>query len=475
MRPDALIMQIAGRLRMRAAMRIKAGVIVNCLYWGAVITVGYVVLARHLPQIPLAVWIISIPLLIALLIGIIRASAVQPDVYRLMVQVDREFELQERLTTAYELLSEKSKNPFTELQVKDAAEYAEGLNLTNHQIDPALGWRFRYTLLLAAFTAVLIIPATYKIDEYGLNSRVPSGEDMVQLGTRMERPGVGASAKLLPPLQDRQHTSAENIPKIHEVGAASSLKKVGGADTIRGQNRMINSLIHDPGKGTWGLKDLEDDGINQLALGFIDGQLLEQAQTDQLKDALESRDTAAIKELLERFLNRSKILTPGVGNEMAQSDDSMSGPLSSNRPNREGKQANNAEEFNAGSGTRYKSVLEALFEEVSEGEEADELKAGRLPGKERGSEIGGNSPFASNRTQDMSRIKGRISKGEELRGMVKALPLSNPSNAPPEEVIVKYRHRAESLMDRFELPLHYREYIKQYFNSIGLIEGGEGK
>jgi hypothetical protein len=62
--------------------------------------------------------------------------------------------------------------------------------------------------------------------------------------------------------------------------------------------------------------------------------------------------------------------------------------------------------------------------------------------------------------------EGRRSAGLTLRS---AAPPGG-SDLPEERVLAEYRRQAEEILQREEMPRNYRQYIRDYFLGIGLVE-----
>ena len=53
---------------------------------------------------------------------------------------------------------------------------------------------------------------------------------------------------------------------------------------------------------------------------------------------------------------------------------------------------------------------------------------------------------------------------------VRHLPLQNEAQVPLEKVMVQYQHAAEEVLMQEQIPRGYREQIKQYFMSLGMMK-----
>ena len=53
---------------------------------------------------------------------------------------------------------------------------------------------------------------------------------------------------------------------------------------------------------------------------------------------------------------------------------------------------------------------------------------------------------------------------------IRYLPVQNQAQVPLEQAVVQYQHAAEEVLTQEQIPRGYREQIKQYFMSLGMMK-----
>ena len=62
--------------------------------------------------------------------------------------------------------------------------------------------------------------------------------------------------------------------------------------------------------------------------------------------------------------------------------------------------------------------------------------------------------------------------GDSTKALVRALPDSTASHAREDRTVRRYAQEAESAIARDEVPLKLKQYVKDYFTTIGMSAGG---
>ena len=70
----------------------------------------------------------------------------------------------------------------------------------------------------------------------------------------------------------------------------------------------------------------------------------------------------------------------------------------------------------------------------------------------------------------MSHVELSRGAGPKRLQYMRRLPMINEAQVPVEEVDVQYRQAAEEVLAHEEIPRAYREQIKQYFLSLGMVQ-----
>ncbi len=475
MHPEAVIEGIASRLSRRAAVRIKAGLVLNTFYWGAVAAAVYVVLANFGVWPPFEFQLLALLLLAFLLVGFLRAGGVRPETPRLMAEADRRFALQERLCTAYELLAGDQESEFKGLQVRDAAAHAQRADLGSFKPGPRLEWRLRHTLLSLIFIAIILV-STGIIERIPLPARHRYLKEQlikpVEQKEELENSGRGESASLAEAVGSERRSERTGAGRGGE-GAPGEGAGDEGSDRF-GAAELSTLLWSEEGElGDY--RDLDDEQLLKLMQGVMERSSwsFNPRLMEELREALKSGDSDSLRNLLEELIAERNKVSPGsirssIERERAGDDRRAS-------KSRRGMTASSSREGEPGAQAESGQFLgiDSLFDEVSDEWGEQGLITGSKPGEERGTEAGAASASHEGDTEREEAVKGRLGGREVLKVLVKAIPTRTPPTAEPEEVIAEYRYRAESLMERYELPPDYREYLKRYFLAIGLVEGGE--
>lgn len=475
MHPEAVIEEIASRLRRRAVVRIKAGLVLNTFYWGAVAAAGYVVLANFGLWPPFEFRLLALLLLAFLLVGFLRARGVRPETSRLMAEADRRFALQERLCTAYELLAGDQESELKGLQVMDAAAHAQRADLGSFKPGPRLKWGLRHTLLPLFFIVIILVST-------GIIERIPLPalhrylkEQVIQPGElkeELENRGREESASLAEAVGGEGRSGRTGAGR---GGEGAPGKGAGDEGSARLEAVELSTLLW-PEEGELGdYRDLDDEQLLKLMRGIMERSSwsFNQDLMEELREALQSGDSDSLRTLLgELIAERNKV---SRGSSQSSIEGERGGGERSASKSRKGMTASSVRQGEPGAQAESGHSLDigSLFDEASDERVEQGLITGSKPGEERGAEVGAASAFHEGDTEREQAVKGRFGGREVLKVLVKAMPVRTPPAAEPEEVIAEYRYRAESLMERYELPHDYREYLKRYFLAIGFVEGGE--
>ena len=71
--------------------------------------------------------------------------------------------------------------------------------------------------------------------------------------------------------------------------------------------------------------------------------------------------------------------------------------------------------------------------------------------------------------QPMSHVELSSSSGPTRLHYMRRLPVVNEAQVPVAEVAVQYQQAAEEVLTHEDIPRGYREQIKQYFLSLGMV------
>src|SRR2546426_5995945 len=106
-----------------------------------------------------------------------------------------------------------------------------------------------------------------------------------------------------------------------------------------------------------------------------------------------------------------------------------------------------------------------------------------MPGMEDFSSPGSEQGFGSSTTtrqqnnsalreseQPTSNVEVQSGEGAMRLSYIRYLPMQNEAQVPVEKAVVQYQHAAEAVLTQEQIPRAYREQIKQYFLSLGMMK-----
>jgi hypothetical protein len=81
-----------------------------------------------------------------------------------------------------------------------------------------------------------------------------------------------------------------------------------------------------------------------------------------------------------------------------------------------------------------------------------------------------HDPTLRESDQPVSNVEVPSGEGAMRLSYIRHLPMQNEAHAPIEKVVVQYQHAAEDVLTQEQIPRAYREQIKQYFLSLGIMK-----
>jgi hypothetical protein len=188
---------------------------------------------------------------------------------------------------------------------------------------------------------------------------------------------------------------------------------------------------------------------------------------------------------LEKFLSETMddlmSVRPGEG-KPSKEKEREAFALAADRGGREGDGASS--QSKAASGTGKENAREDAGRGSSRGEPRHNTGPGPGGGPDMGEEtidgIGRDkaegkrkSPYELKKKQSrLKKVKGIDGKGDRYKTYIRSLASMGAADLKEEEIIRPYERELETVLRREDIPMNYREYIKNYFLSIGI--GKEG-
>jgi len=481
---EALFISQITKIKLRLAIRAVHRILLNAsLIFLAVSTFYFILeIAGLAANKPNGLWYIvtgAISLSSAVFIGIITRS----NLLNVLIDIDQRLKLQDRLSTAYEFLKLKKKNTFVELLINDAA--ARLVHIKGRQLVPA-GFSVRHLLLvflllinIILYSGVLgsspIKAATRESKKIENAAKLLKNYTISRRDNRNVRPSKSRSeySKKLEQLSDKLNDRSK--PVEQRVAALDdSLKEVQGerarlADELAA--RLVSADIKDlPTQKIPDLANLSSDQLERLK-GILDRNL-RNPPPDSINQNIESlQELDGIEKLLSRIIDdlnddrkaadvaAEPIINEGRSSQSRDKPDDSSdvrpGPNSNGQLSaRHTDPANRS--GNPGSG-KSQNNGDDLMEEM-ELQEGKATSAGRAKAQEV------NQPGHELETNPGSAIQDRTASSPAKTYLIHIRALTDIGEArlKEEEVFQTYRLQKE------DIPLNYREYIKNYFISIGM-------
>lgn len=388
-------------------------------------------------------WELGLILAAAVILAAARALSRPIDRQQLLINADRSLGLKERLSTANEYLIKAETNLFSPLLIEDAVVGArkvrEARNIGRSQPYKAeYPSRLKYYPLLLAGILLLSI----------LKPGPAATDELMDLGQRIE-----SSSRLLAdrageksledPLFEQMRRFGEELQKgrIAEQEALERAAEMAELLQQRIENLERTSLSAEQNKGT-DTSELPEDGsgdTSELGKELMDLRALELQEQSGSEGAMSSKpeelaqadimaeleDLGAVSELLKNFMSVQK----GKKGFSAPSD-SMAG---------DGLKEQNG------------TVGAAGNEKVED--QKDTTK-----------------PLLESSSQGVSRVEGAGNWEETKKIFLRSMPPGGESTVPEEKKLIDFRKEVEEVIRKEEVPMNYREYIKNYFLKIGIVQ-----
>jgi hypothetical protein len=81
-----------------------------------------------------------------------------------------------------------------------------------------------------------------------------------------------------------------------------------------------------------------------------------------------------------------------------------------------------------------------------------------------------HDPTLRESDQPVSNVEVKSGEGAMRQSYIRHLPMANEAQVPVEQAVVQYQHAAEQVLTQEQIPRAYREQIKQYFLSLGIMQ-----
>lgn len=451
-------------------------------------------------------WAVPRPLLygaIAVVAGVIftvLARRVRIAALDVLICADRTCGWHAALSTAYEYLRQHTTNPF----VPGLASVAEHLapQVVAHRVFPGHLPRrvWALPLLLAATLGVSMLQLTplhfeaapepevarqvsragQRLEKWGrdleelakreqLDRSMILARQMQQLGQRLQREGgektqvAGRIATLSQYLQRLQQELRERA-LMSEAGLMTARDVVLSGKSVKQELREILQLLqHDA-------VPRETAAMAEQSVQRLSRQVGRNAQLESLLHNLRAGDLDAARQLLRDVLQQQQ-----AAEEVEHLDRARRALEYSSRSIQRGSQGDT-------STSRSRPQADTPGQGATDMDE-DGMFSDHMPGMEDfpspGAEEGYGSstmtrqysnPALRESDQPASNVEVPSGEGAMRLSYIRYLPVQNQAQVPLEKAVEQYQHAAEEVLTQEHIPRGYREQIKQYFLSLGMMK-----
>jgi hypothetical protein len=415
-----------------------------------------------------------------------------------LIEIDVRLGLKERLSTAYEYHQLGRKSVFVDRLIEDATSLLGSIKA--HQIFPR---RFSSAhLCIPLLVAAIVILLSLDLAPTPIKDGA-TRERLKQIGRKMEkyskRELQGIKEEAEKPRSDvSRHMEnitgelkSQSMKKEKLLKSLAALIKEVEAERTQLAHRLEAELGLEDMLSTPMLKPLQKDNVSpnevkqlreqleELFEGEVPASLSQDISSldqnrrlelfldeiiNEVGSALEVEDKFSFREE-EEGISVGRTFGEGKNNDKEISGGRALAPLESDEVNNERQITpvlGQAKAASKGSGERDPAPDEVFS---------------YAAGRERSN--GGRKPPYELRSSKGPTIEDRgiSGQGDWYNIHVRSLPMTGKAGLMEEDVIRPYRRELESALRKEDVPLRYREYIKNYFLSIGLRqeENGDGE
>jgi predicted ArsR family transcriptional regulator len=417
-----------------------------------------------------------------------------------LIYADRVCGFHAALSTAYEYLRQHTTNPF----VPGLASMAEQLapQVEAHRVFPRRLPRrvWGIPLLLAATLGLSMLQLTplhfagvpepevarhvsregQRLEKWGrsleelakreqLHQSMILARQMQQLGQRLQREGsekaqVSERIATLSQYLQRLQQELRERALLSDPGLMAARDVLTSGKSVKQELRDILQLLqHDE-------VPREMLATAEQSVQRLSRQVGQNAQLENLLQNLRAGDVDAARQLLRDVLQQQQAAEEVEHLDRARraleysSRSIQRGPQGDPSTNRSRSQADTP------SHGQMDMDEDGMFSDQMPG--MDDFPS---PGAEEGygsSTLARQSPNPALRESDQPASNVDVSSGEGAMRLsyIRYLPIQNQAQVPLEQAVVQYQHAAEEVLTQEQIPRGYREQIKQYFMSLGMMK-----
>ena len=415
--------------------------------------------------------------------------ATRRQLLKVLIDIDQRLKLQDRLSTAYEYLKFRKKTEFTDLLLTDAA--AKLGHITQQQLVPAR-FSFLHVLVIILLAINILLYSGNFISSDFRTSRQEAQiiENAAKLlkNYSISRTENKAASKSKPAsvtakkLEQFSNSFSNDLKSFEQRSAAldTYLNEVQGEQT-----RLASELAAKLESG--GMNKLHTQKIPDLAnltssqlekLKGLLNKMLNNQMPDSINENIESlQELDRIEKLLSRIIDDFKDGRPLTDDSTASTANERrtsrvtqtpeNQPDDPNRPKSEGQISVHSRGTAGRTGHPSSENSQNAGDEMQDG-------MGRPEGYSAAAG-GGKSKEENTSSYEFGKAPGSVSQDKMTSSQAKsyliqirALTDIGKVRLKEEDVFQTYRKEVESILQKEDIPINYREYIKNYFISIGI-------
>ena len=421
--------------------------------------------------------------------AVVMAVVARSRMLTILIDIDHRLGLQDRLSTAYEYSASRKISGFTDLLINDAAAVLQ-------QFSPGQLLPLRFSRLHLAAAALILVNVFFysgllQTPEYNSNGRnaekINSAAKVLQsyIMKRVDQDGDSKTG-----FQSEYSTKLENLssrlndsskPTRQRLAALDSfLKEVQGERTRMAAElgtRLDSAGIKNfPERNSPNLAKISSNQLEKLK-AFLD-KTLNNGMPEAINRNIESlQELDGMEKLLARIIDELKENKPDSDDPAAaavteQAETRTDGKLEKSPDGTE--PSDSIRQFSSRSGspgtrTGHQGTGNSDLEDVDPAEEMDPRDGNSASaGRGRSNSNGRSSHSIENAPGAAARDKPASSRAKSYLIHIRALTEIGEAQIKEDEVYRTYRREVEGILQKEEMPENYREYIKNYFISVGM-------
>jgi hypothetical protein len=384
-------------------------------------------------------------------IGVAIAFLRPIDITKLLIRIDGKLKNGELSSTAHELIARGKESIFAEAIIEDAvdslgkADPVKILERPRLPILPALPALLAAAVLLSVFPFDLVeLLAPRPVPDAAM---IGIGTDLEGIGKRLERRAEADDLDRSLRLAQELQSFGESL-KDRRIDREDALDRISELESLLAQEYEFLMRLPEPRQeGSQG--SLQSSEGNRDQSGEI-GRGEELGNGDRSERIQGREDLADALNRLSQDKQRLKDMEEGKGGESQSADRSQS-KIGTDEPKAGGNSPGESPTGGEGNEGRTTSGESSV--------------PGTLP------DTGGRGPATAIPETDSPQqsFNAQVGEGDTSRIIVRSLPGAGSTRAPASGELREYARTTESSLAREEIPPELKEYVKQYFISIGLM------